>query len=97
MIRQTVTPFQMRIARAALFWTHAHLAALSGIDRRRLHRFEMGVTIRDSEAVAAKLRAIFEEAGIKFREDGISYPRAWTDEVPPNASEEAEKISQKAA
>jgi hypothetical protein len=87
-----VTPFQAHMARAALFWTHAHLAAVSGIDRRRLHRFENGVTIKDSEAVAATLRMLFESAGIKFREDGISYPAQWTDED-PNASD-AENFSQ---
>lgn len=76
-----VTPFQCRMARAALFWTHAYLAAQSGIDRRRLHRFETGVPIYDSEAVSAHLRALFESAGIEFREDGIGYPAAWTHAV----------------
>lgn len=75
-----VTPFQMHLARAALFWPLAHLEALSGIDRSRLNRFEMGTPIKDAEAVAAKLRTLFEGAGLKFRADGLDYPRAWTDE-----------------
>jgi hypothetical protein len=69
-----ITPFQLRMARAALYWSHAHLATLSGIDRRRLHRFETGVPIYDSEAISRQLRGLFEGAGIGFRDDGIGYP-----------------------
>jgi hypothetical protein len=75
-----VTPFQCRIARAALYWTHAHLATISGIVRRRLHRFETGVPIYDSEAVSRQLRRLIEGAGIRFRDDGIDWPREWTRE-----------------
>ncbi len=76
-----VTPFQCRMARAALYWTHAELAEHSGIDRRRLHRFETGVPISDPEAVARQLRLLFEGEGIKFRKDGMQYPAEWTHEV----------------
>ena len=75
-----VTPFQSHLARAALFWSHQHLAEISGIDRRRLPRFEMGTPIKDAEAVAVQLRTLFEGAGLKFRANGLDYPRAWTDE-----------------
>jgi ribosome-binding protein aMBF1 (putative translation factor) len=75
-----ITPFQCRMARAALSWSQAHLATHCGVDRRRVHRFEMGARIYDSEAVSRQLRGLLEDAGISFRDDGISYPTEWTNE-----------------
>jgi transcriptional regulator with XRE-family HTH domain len=73
-----LTPFQSRLARAALNWTFTDVEARTGIDRCRVNRFEIGKRIDHGDVVTAKLRQIFEEAGLVFREDGISYPRQWT-------------------
>jgi len=73
-----LTPIQSRIARAALAWSQAHLAELSGMDRRRIHRFEMGTRVYDHEIVAQHIRQLFESAGIEFRKDSISYQRELT-------------------
>jgi hypothetical protein len=43
--------------------------------RRDADGLAKAVPIYDSEAVSRQLRALFEGAGIQFRDDGISHPR----------------------
>jgi hypothetical protein len=74
-----LTPFLCRVARAALAWTYNDLSKRSGFDRMRIHRFEAGMPIRDREEVAAKLGALFEEAGIRFYENGDEHVNSWRD------------------
>jgi transcriptional regulator with XRE-family HTH domain len=75
-----VTAFQCRVARAALSWSQEYLASITGIDRRRIHRFENNIRVYDHEIVAQHLRHLFEQAGIKFRRGGICYPPEWNKE-----------------
>jgi hypothetical protein len=77
----SVTPFQSRLARAALNWSFDDLQRYSGYDRMKLCRFEGGRAVTGASVLAGRLRQLFEQAGIAFREDGISYPRQWTYET----------------
>jgi len=47
----------------------------------KLHRFEAGRQIVDAGTVTARLRTLFEEAGLVFEEDGLSYPKQWNYEA----------------
>lgn len=60
-----VKPAQVRMARAALNWSLADLAAASGIHRNTISNFETGKYGGSDEAVSA-MRAALEDAGIIF-------------------------------
>ena len=67
----TLSPSQLRAARALLNWSRAELAERSGISKPTLHRFENGTNepeIRTTE----KLLNVFNDHGIIFTEnDGV--------------------------
>lgn len=60
---------QSKMARAALGLSTHDLAALAGVGRMTVVRFEQGSDIADDSH--AKLRAVFEDAGIRFVDRGI--------------------------
>lgn len=64
----SMTSQQCRMARAGLGWQLAHLADLSGVNRRTIIRFEHGQTVR-SESVEA-LRQCFAAHGVEFIDGG---------------------------
>jgi transcriptional regulator with XRE-family HTH domain len=60
-----VKPAQVRMARAALNWSLADLAAASGVHRNTISNFETGKFGGSDEALAA-IRAALEAAGVEF-------------------------------
>ncbi len=58
-------PAQVRMARAALNWSLADLAAASGVHRNTISNFETGRYGGSDEALAA-IRAALEAAGVEF-------------------------------
>ena len=64
------SPSQCRMARAALEWTAAGLAELSGVGVTTISRFEGGLTAPNRSTLAA-LQRTMEVAGVEFiKENG---------------------------
>ncbi len=62
---ELVEPAQARMARAALNWSLADLAAAAGVHRNTIFNFETGKYAGSEEALAA-VRAALESAGVEF-------------------------------
>jgi len=60
---------QSKMARAALGLSALDLAKLAGVARITVARFELGSEIADESR--AKMRAAFEQAGIRFVDKGV--------------------------
>lgn len=58
-------PAQVRMARAALNWSLADLAAAAGVHRNTISNFETGKFAGDQDKLAA-VRAALEVAGVEF-------------------------------
>lgn len=66
-------PAQVRMARAALNWSLADLAAASGVHRNTISNFETGRYGGSEEALAA-VRAALENAGVIFVDENGEGP-----------------------
>jgi transcriptional regulator with XRE-family HTH domain len=62
---RSVKPAQVRMARAALNWSLADLAAAAGVHRNTISNFETGRYAGSEEALRA-IRAALESAGVEF-------------------------------
>lgn len=69
-VNNIVNDTQLRMARAALKWKIADLAARSGVHANTISAFETGKTTPHGPTLAA-LRRAFEEAGVEFIERGV--------------------------
>ncbi|WP_342738791.1 helix-turn-helix transcriptional regulator [Bradyrhizobium sp. B117] len=62
----SISPAQVRAARAWLNWNQDFLARKAGLSKTTLNRFEQGLSILNSET-SGRLRKTLEEAGIEFQ------------------------------
>ena len=61
----SISPAQVRAARAWLNWNQDDLAKKAGVSKTTLNRFEQGLSVPYSET-SDRLRTTLEEAGIRF-------------------------------
>ncbi len=64
---QPMTPFQCRMARAALDWSRADLARRAGVGMETIYRFERGRAPHARTVV--KIREALEAEGLLFLEE----------------------------
>ena len=62
----SISPAQVRAARAWLNWNQDYLAKKAGVSKTTLNRFEQGLSVPYSET-SDRLRRTLEEAGIRFQ------------------------------
>ena len=62
---QTVTPAQVRMARAAVNWSLDQLAQAAGVHRNTIHNFESGRYSGSPEKLRA-VRQALQQAGVEF-------------------------------
>ena len=62
----SISPDQVRAARAWLNWNQDYLAKKAGVSKTTLNRFEQGLSVPYSET-SDRLRKTLEEAGIRFQ------------------------------
>jgi transcriptional regulator with XRE-family HTH domain len=63
-----VDPAQVRMARAALNWSHSDLARAAAVHRNTISNFETGKFMADRRRLDA-IRRAFETAGVEFIPD----------------------------
>lgn len=68
--RPTVSPAQVRAARAWLDWSQDELSARSGISKRTIARYESGKTLAHPETLDL-IQNVFEGEGIVFQFVGV--------------------------
>lgn len=61
----SISPAQVRAARAWLNWNQDYLAKKAGMSKTTLNRFEQGFSVPYSET-SDRLRKTLEEAGVRF-------------------------------
>jgi DNA-binding XRE family transcriptional regulator len=62
----SISPAQVRAARAWLSWNQDYLAKKAGVSKGTLNRFEQGLSVPFSET-SDRLRTTLEAAGIRFQ------------------------------
>jgi transcriptional regulator with XRE-family HTH domain len=66
----SMTPAQLRMARAATGWTVRDLGARTGVHRNTITRLEGGA--KGEARTLADIRRVFEAAGVEFLDDGAA-------------------------
>lgn len=69
-LQPTVSPAQVRAARAWLNWSQDQLSARSGISKRTIARYESGKTLAHPETIDL-IRDVLEGEGIVFQFVGM--------------------------
>jgi DNA-binding XRE family transcriptional regulator len=62
----SISPAQVRAARAWLRWNQDYLAKKAGVSKETLNRFEQGLSVPYAET-ANRVRQTLEAAGIRFQ------------------------------
>lgn len=70
---KSITPTQVRAARALLGWSTADLAARAGIGTATVSRYENGATQIEGRSTLRQIVAALESNGIRFI-DETTYP-----------------------
>jgi len=65
----SVSPAQVRAARAWLFWSQGDLSIRSGVSQTSIARFELERSVPHTDTLTS-IRNAFEAAGIDFRFQG---------------------------
>lgn len=68
--KRTISPAQVRAARAWLNWSQDQLSARSGISKRTIARYESGKTLAHPETIDL-IRDVLEGEGIVFQFVGM--------------------------
>ncbi len=66
----TISPAQLRSARAWLNWTQAELAKAAGVAKTVVNRYEQGRSVPHAESLK-KVQGALKDAGIRFQFDGM--------------------------
>ena len=66
----TISPHQLRAARAWLNWSQAELAKAASVAKTVVNRYEQGYSVPRAESIKKVQRAL-EAAGIRFVFDGM--------------------------
>lgn len=66
----TISPAQLRAARAWLNWTQAELAKVASVAKTVVNRYEQGHSVPHAESLS-KVQETLEAAGIRFMFDGM--------------------------
>jgi DNA-binding XRE family transcriptional regulator len=64
--KPSISPAQVRAARAWLNWNQDFLAKKAGVSKTTLNRFEQGLSVLNSET-SDRLQKALEAAGIRFQ------------------------------
>ncbi|MBR0910631.1 helix-turn-helix domain-containing protein [Bradyrhizobium japonicum] len=66
----TISPAQLRAARAWLNWSQAELAKAASVAKTVVNRYEQGHSVPHADSIK-KVQGILEAAGIRFAFDGM--------------------------
>jgi transcriptional regulator with XRE-family HTH domain len=70
-LKEVLTPAQVRAARGWLNWSQEDLSAKSGVSQKSIARYEREHCVAYANTLA-KLRGAFESAGVRFEFDGMA-------------------------
>ena len=65
-VEPSISPAQVRAARAWLRWNQDYLAKKAGVSKETLNRFEQGLSVPYAETTS-RVRQTLEAAGIRFQ------------------------------
>ena len=69
-VAPTISPAQLRAARAWLNWSQAELAKAAGVAKEVVNRYEQGYSVPHAKSVE-KVQGALEAAGIRFVFEGM--------------------------
>lgn len=69
-VAPTISPTQLRAARAWLNWSQAELAQAAGVAKAVVNRYEQGYSVPRAESLE-KVQKVLEASGIRFQFDGM--------------------------